>query len=203
MTLNLETGWPPTLATYAGIMKALQGRDLTQLIAELRSRLPHSWVTTYHSEVTRPTQLLETTLDGNTYLFDLASSVALPHLKGKEIPDDRVVAVWGTSQLAGAKRDAARMRGFPTREKMDRGHLVSHAQGGGLDINLFPQRFDVNRGWSPPGREFRELERYCADHPGTFFFARPLYGDDSWIPHGLEYGVLKSASELVVKRFPN
>jgi hypothetical protein len=90
---------------------------------------------------------------------------------------------------------------------MDKGHFASHAQGGPMDINLFPQRPDVNRGrtdgWSARSVSFREMERWCVSNPGAFSFARPIYMDDTWTPHALEYGVLRSPSDLWVESFPN
>jgi hypothetical protein len=52
----------------------------------------------------------------------------------------------------------------------------------GLDVNLFPQRREVNRGWSDEGKLFRKMERYAAEHPGTFCFARPICRDLSRRP---------------------
>ncbi len=34
----------------------------------------------------------------------------------------------------------------------DKGHFIAHYSGGPIDINLFPQHRDVNRGWSSQGR---------------------------------------------------
>lgn len=71
-----------------------------------------------------------------TYLYDAAPSLdALPE------GDDRAVAAYGHSAAAG-KRDRGRMAGFipvPARwsgRGHDRGHLVAHGAGGGLDLNL-------------------------------------------------------------------
>ena len=72
----------------------------------------------------------------------------------------------------------------------DRGHFLGHASGGVLDMNLFPHRRELNRGWSAEGRIFREMERFVAANRGVFFYHRPIYDDDSWIPSQLEYGVL-------------
>lgn len=36
-------------------------------------------------------------------------------------------------------------------------------------MNLFLQRRDLNRGWSQQGKQYRAMEQYLADHPGTFF----------------------------------
>ena len=85
----------------------------------------------------------------------------------------------------------------------DKGHFIPHTLGGGLEINLFVQLRDVNRGWSPPGRAYRSMERYSLNHPGTFLFNRPLYGDGAALPAMLEFGVLRTDGHLWVERFEN
>ena len=66
----------------------------------------------------------------------------------------------------------------------------------------FPQRRELNRGWSDEGKRFRAMERYVAGHPGAFFYHRPLY-DETWIPDRLEYGVLVDDREWWVDSFTN
>jgi hypothetical protein len=73
---------------------------------------------------------------------------------------------------------------------LDRGHLVAHAAGGGVDLNLSPQAISLNRGRSAEGRVWRKMERYAATHPGTPLFVRPIYADPSWKPAALDYGLL-------------
>ncbi len=90
--------------------------------------------------------------------------------------------------------------------KYDRGHFISHRQGGGLDINLFPQRADINQGLTPLGAEYRALETACVAKPGVdpvFCCARPIYDDGSWVPAELEYAVIYSPQRMVVRTFPN
>jgi hypothetical protein len=93
---------------------------------------------------------------------------------------ERVVLVFGLSAAPHGRRDASRMRGFPDPNPStqrvgangalaDRGHFVAHTAGGSLDMNLFPQRRDLNRGWSREGKQYRAMKQYLADHPGTFF----------------------------------
>lgn len=115
---------------------------------------------------------------------------------------ERVVLAYAVSTPQLTARDASRIRGFPNVNEsvraalgdmaftVDKGHYLGHASGGVLDINLFPHRRDLNRGWSSDGKRFREMERYVATYPGTFFYHRPTYDDDTWIPASLEYGVL-------------
>jgi hypothetical protein len=134
-------------------------------------------------------EISEIVLDLAAYLFD--------HIA------ERVVLAYAVSIPQLFHRDASRIRGFPNvnvsvRAELgerafvaDKGHFLGHASGGILDINLFPQRRELNRGWSPEGKRYRSMERYVADHAGTFFFHRPIYDDDSWIPEKLEYGVLR------------
>ena len=114
---------------------------------------------------------------------------------------ERVVLAYALSIEQLTTRDYSRMRGFPDPNVSvraeakntfiaDRGHFLGHASGGILDINLFPQRRELNRGWSPEGKRFRKMERYVSEHPGTFFYHRAIYNDTTWIPNLLEYGIL-------------
>ena len=85
----------------------------------------------------------------------------------------------------------------------DRGHFLGHASGGVLDINLFPQRRDLNRGWSEEGKLFRRMELYVANHAGLFFYHRPMYDDATWIPAKLEYGLLMEDERWWIEQFQN
>jgi len=148
---------------------------------------------------------------GFEYLFDLSSPLSKQGgVQRSATPDDRVVVVYGRSQGSKGKRDASRMRGFlggglkiDEKGSMDKGHFVGHGLGGGLDVNLFPQKTDVNRYWSESGKVYGKMERYCRDHLDTFFFSRPIYSDETWVPSALEYGILLEADDLWVERFPN
>ena len=128
---------------------------------------------------------------------------------------ERVTLAYAVSVEQLMKRDVSRMRGFPNPNisaqrilgeeafRADKGHFLGHASGGELDINLFPQRRELNRGWSAEGREFRAMERYVAQHSGTFFYHRPIYNDETWVPQSLEYGVLEDDTRWRVKTFAN
>lgn len=128
---------------------------------------------------------------------------------------ERVPLAYAVSTPQLTARDASRMRGFPdvnlsVRRTLgerafpaDRGHFLGHASGGILDINLFPQRRELNRGWSAEGKRFRAMERHVAEHSGTFFYHLPLYDDETWIPASLEYGILRDDRDWWVERFRN
>ncbi|MBR0800717.1 hypothetical protein JQ615_35685 [Bradyrhizobium jicamae] len=88
----------------------------------------------------------------------------------------------------------------------DRGHFISHRQGGGLDINLFPQLADINQGRTRLGAEYRAMEKACVAKHGVdpvFCCSRPIYNDDSWVPVALEYAVIYSAQRIEFRTFPN
>jgi len=141
------------------------------------------------------------------FLFDFSSElIATGEVADEEAVEDRVVATFGFSKANVQKRDGSRMQGFPKSPigspTMDKGHLLARSSGGGVDINLFPQRTELNRGWSERGKVFRQMEKYCAAHVGTFSF-RPIYLDRSRVPAEIEYGVLTEELKLWVERFEN
>ena len=96
------------------------------------------------------------------------------------------------------------MRGHPRpgRPADDRGHLISCAAGGGYDINLVPMDAALNRGWSAAGSRFRAMERKAAAVPGTLFFIRPDYQDDTDRPCRFEVGV-QDGENLLIDVFAN
>ncbi len=146
-------------------------------------------------------EISEMNLDFAVFLFDHRA--------------ERVTLAYALSVRQLMKRDAGRTRGFPDvnangqvtpASKMfvaDKGHFLGHASGGILDINLFPHRRELNQGRSPEGRRFRSMERHVAEHPGTFFYHRPSYNDETWIPQYLEYGVLIDDTRWWVDTFRN
>ena len=56
---------------------------------------------------------------------------------------------------------------------------MSRSAGGDFGPNIYPQDRALNRGWSADGRRYRALEREAAALPGTLFFGRLIYGEDS------------------------
>jgi hypothetical protein len=115
-----------------------------------------------------------------SYLFDVAGDRAVGR-------SPRVVAAWGRSAAHHGPRERSRQAGFPLAAQLlkqgyERGHLIAHGSGGGLDENLFAQASHVNQGRSPAGRAYRHLERLAASNPGCLIFHRLIYGDDTDVP---------------------
>jgi hypothetical protein len=180
---------------YAALMSALADKSEAEVKAALAEALPDLWCESYAEMSSGPVAIVEITLDSYRFLFDQTR--------------ERVVVAYGLSAPNPEARDSSRMQGWLGKisdrfhGRGDKGHIMSHRQGGGLDINLFPQRADVNRGRSAEGKVYRALERYCATHPDTFCFSRLLYPDQGWVPDEIEYGVLKGARQFHVERFTN
>src|SRR5207244_4085471 len=109
--------------------------------------------------------------------------------------EPRTVAAWSHARAPVASRDRSRQAGFPLPRAFadagyERGHLMAHAAGGGLDANVFAQAWHVNQGRSPQGRRYRQLERLAAANPGCQVFHRLIYGDGSDVPDLTELTVV-------------
>jgi hypothetical protein len=197
---------------YARMLHSRRGRSEEELIAFLLERLPDLWEKAYIAMTPHPTGICTIRNDPFVYMFDDYASVEatlrLPHDPRSEA---RLVVAFGRSRPRRDLRDDYRLKGWPGRDekrfgkKWDKGHFIAHSIGGAVDqseFNVFIQRRDLNRGWSAPGKRYRAMEEYCAEHPGTFCFSRPLYADASSKPARLEFGVLK-AGALWVEVFDN
>ena len=200
-------------------------RKLLLLQKHLASELPKEWCRAYGSMPTSRSEIVQVTEHGYEYLFDLALERVVcafgvswynDTTRDSERMSGFLGASGGTKEPAKAaattnavsKRThlaglSYRDRFFLTHgDRYDRGHFMSHRQGGGYDINLFPQLASVNQGKSVEGKVYRAMERECVDQ-AMFCFSRPIYDDRTWVPAELEYGVLRSASAWFVQKFPN
>ena len=182
-------------------------------ISFLMEELPYLWCDAYKAMTPRTTNVVRIQHSTFDYYYDdyasLEASGAVPYDPNMEA---RLVGVLGRSEPRKTARDDNRLKGWvgPTEKVFgqgwDKGHFIAHSMGGaveGLELNIFVQRRDLNRGWSAAGKRFREMEKYCALNPGTFCFSRPLYVDQTSKPTFVEFGVLKSNGELSVECFDN
>lgn len=171
-----------------------------------RGALLEAWTARYVATTSWEPVLLEVEQGSVKFLFDAAPT--LNSVDGDGRASDRVVGVWGRSAAPTAGRDRGRLGGFlPDASRWsgrdrDRGHLVAHAAGGGLDMNLIPQASMLNRGRSPAGRRWRSMEKHAARHPGAPLFVCPVYDGPGWEPAWLEYGLVVDG-RLWFERFAN
>ncbi len=122
--------------------------------------------------------------------------------------ESRTVAGWTRIPDTVQPRDVKRQRGYPlppalTARGFERGHVIARASGGGLDVNLFPQAWQINQGRGLEGREFRRLERLAAASPGALQVTRLLWTDDTNIPTYVHVVVAVPGREVVQGVFTN
>jgi hypothetical protein len=227
-SLGFRYLWSPNRATQAGATQGPAAQD-AGFFAFLHQQLSDLCCDAYARMSGSGGQIVQLTDHSYEFLFDLgAERVVAAFGTTQYNPGARDAARMSgflgqvTSQAelrrmalqgqAGRDRlDKAKLtwrdRFFQTYgHKYDRGHFISHRQGGGLDINLFPQRADINQGLTALGAEYRALETACVAKPGVdpvFCCSRPIYDDDSWVPAELEYAVIYSPQRMAVRRFPN
>lgn len=195
--------------------RLLAGREhcSTQQKAEmLLKQLPDLWRAAYLKMTPRQTEIFFVRHGSFQYMFDHPMHAAPSVASSQPACESRLVVAFGWSKRQLGGRDDFRLKGWvgPTEKtfglEWDKGHFIGHSIGGTVDqceLNVFMQRRDLNRGWSPSGKRYRRLERYCFRNPGTFCFSRPIYLDGSSMPAMLEFGILKTTGELVVELFDN
>ncbi|MCL4707239.1 hypothetical protein KJ068_18950 [bacterium] len=214
MKTSFEENYPDSDGIdYTAILSQIGDQPLEAIISSLLEELPHLWYDAYLQMTQRPTNVCRFTHGTFEYIFDDYGSLeAAGKAAYDRASESRLVAVLGRSNPIKRSRDDYRLRGWVGRteesfgKEWDKGHFIAHSLGGavdGIEANVFVQRRDLNRGWSARGKLFREMGKYCAQHPGTFCFNRPLYCDNSARPSCLEFGVLKSNKQLWVERFDN
>ena len=189
---------------YGAVLSLSNQEQPLDLSKWLGAKLSFLWCDTYIRMPGSTNSITIVNQDPYTYLFDEGAG--------------RVVAMYGVSEKTTAEYSRNRMRGF-MRDMKDEfgnkitkgvrfsgrshmGHLASHAQGGLTDINLFPQRRDVNLAISDDGKAYTAMETYCRMHEGTFCFSRLFYNNDEWVPASFEYGIL-AHGQFRVKQFSN
>lgn len=195
---------------YEAVLSAARAEAGANVALFLSERLLSKWREQYVRTAVHQTNIVRFRFRTFQYIFDHYSELeATGEVPFNQTIQDRVVAVFGTSARAEEIRDAGRLRGWlgPTDELVgadrDKGHFMAHCIGGGLDVNVFSQERRLNRGWSPQGKIYRQMETYCYEQPGTFCFSRPIYVDGSSVPRWLEFGLLKTDQTLWVEVFDN
>src|SRR3984893_16755894 len=148
--------------------------------------LPDLWCKAYREMPNAEFEIVQVTDGGYEFLFDLGADRVVAAFGSQFNPAKRdsermkdflgkttskealntIVKKAPSTQVAGQRQQMAQLswreRFFLTYgHKYDRGHFMSHKQGGGLDINLFPQRADINQGHGRLGAHYRAMEKEC------------------------------------------
>ena len=195
---------------YDTLLNEARLEGATGIVSYLRHHLPLQWRDLYLTAVSRPTNIVRVPCRTFEFVFDIYSELeVIGEIPYDQTVEDRVVAVFGVSVRPDEPRNGTRQLGWlsETGELVgatrDKGHFIAHCMGGGLDVNVFSQDRKLNRGWSTQGKAYRQMERYCQQHPGTFCFSRPIYADSSSVPRWLEFGILKDNETFWVDVFDN
>ena len=195
---------------YEWFLPPTKHRQLREATMLLRHELPYAWADRYARLNPHATNVLEVDAEGFEYLFDEPSElVSRGEVAEADVVQDRLVAAHGFSHAEKEDRDRSqsRLAGAPRgpaevvdtgAAPYDRGHVMAHSIGGGLDLNLVPQLASVNRRGL-----WRRMERYCSQHPGTYVFCAPIYLGLSGHPAYIDYGVLLADCSLWVNVFRN
>jgi len=159
--------------------------SLRQVVVDVAAKL-------HRDQASPPVELLEFSDGAFDVLFDAAHELT--------------ILMHGLSQSTlPNSRDRNYHRGFPSRAGFDKGHAMSHAQGGREGgPNYFLQAPRVNRRLSPLGALWRDIESYLAANPGLFCFVCLAYRRETStdVPAEVEYGVMAERQFRTVI-FPN
>jgi len=182
-------------------------------VAYFKQEIWQDWKEIYEDNSTALTAIGRFPYEDFVFLYDDTGELIYhKQVKEDEVPDGRVVAAYGMSKQKITKRNNYRVQSYlgPTSQiyahfgpDYDKGHFVNDASGGPKEINLFPQKREVNRGWSESGKRYRRMEKYIAQNPGTFFFSRPFYNDFTLRPAMLELGYVSIDGTFVSEIFDN
>lgn len=171
-----------------------------------------AWVDAYIKAFPKHGEIFQQTFEGYAFLIDWIWPYQAEADDAKELPETRVVCFFGISNINIKASNRRRMAAgwgktsvvfAPFGTDYDKGHFIAHSCGAPVDMNIFPQRRDINRGWSEEGKRFRAMERYVAANPGTFVFSRPIYNDLTICPQQIEYGYFDKEFKLHMSVFEN
>jgi hypothetical protein len=195
---------------YARLCRSAKADTIPALITHLRKHLPMKWQQVYTATTSHAANIVRVERGTFEYFCDSYSGLeALGEVAFDQRIRDRVIGVLGTSAPVRRRRRGSFPNGWlelPEEldgSSRDKGHFIAHSIGGGLDVNVFSQNRDLNRGVSEQGKIYRQMEKYCYENPGTFCFSRPIYADSTSIPRWLEFGLIKTDGSLWIEVFEN
>ncbi len=201
---------PQSRIAYRRLGRSARAGSIYELIADLRLRLPALWQRAYTAAACHIPNIIHVEYGTFDYICDSYSEMeALGEVAFDQRVRDRVVGVLGISLPMRGRRRGSLPKGWVEHPEevdgggRDKGHFIAHAIGGGLDMNVFSQARDLNRGISEQGKLYRMMERYCYENAGTFCFSRPVYNDATSIPRWVEFGLLRDDGSLWVEVFEN
>jgi hypothetical protein len=197
---------------YQSMLTDRKWNSVEELYQFFWDEISYHWTREYVEAFPKHGEITLQNFKGFAFLIDHVWDHVMEEDTNKELPETRVISFFGISNTNIVHENIRRRRvGWGPTEIIfspyggayDKGHFIAHGFGGPVDVNIFPQRRDVNRGWSEEGKRYRKMERYLAANPGTLVFSRPIFKDLTECPHFLEYGYFDSELKLQMEIFPN
>lgn len=197
---------------YASLLNGKNFISTKELYQFFWEEVTAVWTSEYAAAFPKHGEITLQNFQGFSFLIDHVWPWVEAEDVNKELPETRVISFFGISNTNVVAENIKRRRqGWgptnfifsPYGGEYDKGHFIAHGFGGPVDVNLFPQRRDINRGWSEKGKVYRKMEKYVADNPGTLVFSRPIFQDLTECPYFLEYGFFDQDLKLHVETFPN
>jgi hypothetical protein len=195
---------------YARLCRSAKAPTTPALIVYLRKHLPIKWQWVYMATASHAANIVRVERGTFEYYCDSYSGLeALGEVAFDQRVRDRVIGVLGSSAPMRKRRRGSFPNGWLEQPEeldssnRDKGHFIAHSIGGALDVNVFSQNRDLNRGVSEQGKIYRQMEKYCYENPETFCFSRPIYADITSIPRWLEFGLIKEDGNLWIEVFEN
>ncbi len=211
--MSFERGHKPRRShaiNYSSLCRSARAETVQALVLFLRENLPARWIEAYSASTSHPINVVKLKRGTFEYFYDLYSGLeSLGEVSFDQRLRDRVIGVLGTSApRRGPRRGSLQNGSLDLPEELvhsprDKGHFIAHSIGGGLDVNVFLQDRNLNRGLSAAGKLYRAMEKYCLMNPGTFCFSRPTYVDTTSVPRWLEFGLIKEDGSPWIEIFEN
>jgi len=197
---------------YENILSQIRELEYDKIVKKFFDTLPVLWAKSYKTFSPRLTDICIVSYGSFDYIFDDEPTDDEDSINDSASYESRIVTAYGISRPQKNKRDDARLRGWIGRteeiygKSWDKGHYIAHSIGGAIDrneLNAFPQKRTLNRGWSFQGKIYRKMERYCYENSGIFCFNRPIYLDETFRPTLLEFGILTIDKNWWIELFDN
>jgi len=164
---------------YQSLVTKFKIKSVQELHQLFFDDIAYSWMRSYEKMSPKHGEITLQKFYDFAFVIDDGNQLRRGPDDDREILEGRTVAAFGISNTNVSPTNRQTMKSWLGKSleifscygnDYDKGHFIAHGYGGPIDVNLFPQRRDINRGWHEEGKPYRQMERYVAANPGTFVF---------------------------------